>query len=118
MNNSIIVIDEAHGVMNTIHEIYFKVVLSLVKNTKTIFISATPVKNTIVDFIPLYEFLVKEDLPFDRVVMGGKRQTKISELEFSRDKKNLEEIRQKLQDKISYHYNIEQGEESIFFPKI
>ena len=51
--------------MNTIHEIYFKVVLNFLKNSKTIFISATPVKNTILDFIPLYEFLTKENLPIE-----------------------------------------------------
>ena len=56
--------------MNTIQEIYFKVIFEQIHNAKIFFISATPIKNTVNDFVPLYEFLIKKTIDPSYIIEG------------------------------------------------
>ena len=74
--------------------------------------SATPIKNTVNDFVPLYEFLIKKTIDPDSII-EGKSDKKISNVRITDNKSKIEEIKKNINNKISYYYITESN---LFFP--
>lgn len=93
MDNSILIVDEAHNLTNNEYGEALKKIIKVSQNLKVILLTATPMKNLADDIIDLLNFIRPEDDPIrrDKVFTGEKNymmQFKQGGLEHLKEKAN------------------------------
>ncbi len=106
--------DEVHNIFNNKFEVIIKILIKNLKKHKMFFLSATPIKNTVADFIPLVEILCAEEIP-QNMILDNPQEKHITEIKLTTNQNNLNTVIKKLKNRVSFYYSLD---DKYSFPEL